>query len=83
MPVHFEHLRPSAEVKSLVEISLCSCVSFFDPDDQSHVPNTSALIIVPLAQPHRTLGPKRISKKKHCPLSAIHILPYVLRIENK
>ena len=38
---HFlEHLRPSAKVKSLVEISPCSCVSFFDTDDPSHVPNT-------------------------------------------
>ena len=38
---HFlEYLRPSAEVKSLVKSSLCSCDSFFDPDDPSHVPNT-------------------------------------------
>ena len=31
--------HPSAEVKSLVEISLCSRVSFFDTDNPSHVPN--------------------------------------------
>ena len=35
----FEHPRPSAEVKRLVEISPCSCVSFSDTDDPSHVPN--------------------------------------------
>ena len=36
---HFlEYLHPSAEVKSLVEISPCSRVSFFDTDNLSHVP---------------------------------------------
>ena len=34
-----EYLHPSAEVKSLVEISPCSCVSFFNNDDPSHVLN--------------------------------------------
>lgn len=36
-----EHLRPSAEVKSLVEMAPCSCVSFFDTDNPSHAPNNS------------------------------------------
>ena len=35
-----EYLCPSAEVKRLVEISPCSCVSFSDTDNLSHVPNT-------------------------------------------
>ena len=34
-----EYPRPSAEVKNLVEISPCSCVSFFNNDDPSHVLN--------------------------------------------
>ena len=38
----FEYLRPSAEVKSFVEISPCSCVSFSDTDDLSHLPDTGA-----------------------------------------
>ena len=35
-----EHPRPSVEVKSLVEISPCSCVSFSNSDNLSHLPNT-------------------------------------------
>ena len=34
-----EYPYPSAEVTSLVKISPCSCVSFFDTDNSSHVPN--------------------------------------------
>ena len=30
-----EYLRPSAEVKSLVKVSPCSCVSLSDTDDLS------------------------------------------------
>ena len=39
--VLFEHLSPSAEVKSLVEIAPCSCVSFSDTDRPSHFPTAS------------------------------------------
>ena len=39
-----EYLHPSAEVKSLVEISPCSCVTIFDTDNPSHDPNIIFLL---------------------------------------
>ena len=51
--------RPSAEGKSLVEISPCSCVSFSDTGDLSHVPNITKT--------------KELPRRRHTPISLMSI----------